>query len=204
MQHKLNVMPKYNSIENIPAPVFFKILETKNYQLLKPKPKEKGLEVVFMAIYDDFFVKSGNNEAQEYLKLTVEIAKKEYSISIIKQTLFLYTYNKVTKEMREDYAKMLKDEFSIEINPDEKFVNEVKKILEFNIGFMINDLQILKMELSDITKNWTNDAYNYYADLLNLESVHKRQLNIEMPLIYFIECKKQAQKIVIDSKKMKI
>jgi len=197
-------MPKYNSIENIPAPVFFKILETKNYQLLRPKPKETGLEVIFMAIYDDFFVKSGNNEAQEYLRLTIEIAKKEYSISIIKQTLFLYTYNKVTREMREDYAKLLKEEFNIEINPDERFVSEVKNVLEFNIGFMINDLQILKMELSDITKNWTNDAYNYYADLLNLEAVHKRQLNIDMPLIYFIECKKQAQKIVIDAKKQKI
>ena len=43
-------MPKFNNIENIPAKTFFDILETKNFRLLKPKPREKGLEQVFMSL----------------------------------------------------------------------------------------------------------------------------------------------------------
>jgi len=60
-------MPKFNNIYTIPAKTFFDILQTRNYQLLKPKPREKGLEAVFMAIYDEYFIKSDNHEAKEYL-----------------------------------------------------------------------------------------------------------------------------------------
>jgi len=80
-------MPKYNSIDTIPAKVFFEVLKSKNYQLLKPKPKEKGLEECFIAIYDDFFIKSDNSEAKSYLKLNKEIAFLEYKMAVIKQVL---------------------------------------------------------------------------------------------------------------------
>jgi len=80
-------LPKYNEISNIPAKVFFEILKTKNYQLLKPKPKEKGLEEIFISIYDEFFIKSDNLEAKRYLELNKNIAFLNYKIAIIKQTL---------------------------------------------------------------------------------------------------------------------
>ena len=74
-------MCKYNSIDNIPAKTFFDILHSKDYQLLKPKPSEDGLEKIFTDIYDDFFVKSDNYEAKQYLKSTYTIAFLEYILT---------------------------------------------------------------------------------------------------------------------------
>jgi len=83
-------MCKFNHISNIPAKIFFDILETKNYQLLKPKPKEQGLEQIFISIYDDFFDKSNNPEAKEYLVLVRKEAFLVYKIAVIKQALLLF------------------------------------------------------------------------------------------------------------------
>ena len=77
-------MAKYNSIDTIPAKVFFEVLKTKNYQLLKPKPKEKGLEEIFVSIYDEFFLKSNNHEANRYLELTKEISFLKYKIALMR------------------------------------------------------------------------------------------------------------------------
>ena len=74
-------MPKYNSIDTIPAKVYFDIKESSNLQLLKPKPSEKDLEKIFESIDDQFFLRSKNPEAQRYLNLTVEIQYLNYKIA---------------------------------------------------------------------------------------------------------------------------
>ena len=66
-------MPKYNSIDTIPAKVYFDIKANNDLQLLKPKPSEKDLDKIFESIDDQFFLRSKNPEAQRYLNLTVEI-----------------------------------------------------------------------------------------------------------------------------------
>ena len=47
-------MPKYNSIYNIPAKVFFDILHERDFSLLEPEENEEGLDEVFAKIYDDY------------------------------------------------------------------------------------------------------------------------------------------------------
>jgi hypothetical protein len=133
-------MPKYHNIETIPANVFFTILETKNFQLLKPKPKEKDLEAVFMSIYDDYFVKSNNHQANEFLRLRNEISFLEYKKAVIKQTLAFTFYNKTTKQMRLDILKALKEGCDIDIDPNLPFVCEVERVLSIEIGILENDL----------------------------------------------------------------
>jgi len=96
-------MPKYHNIETIPAKVFFHILETKDFQKLKPKPSENGLEQIFISIYDEFFIKSDNEEAKQYLETTTEIANLKYKIATLKQSLHFYFYNQTTEQMRNDF-----------------------------------------------------------------------------------------------------
>ena len=145
-------MAKYNSIENIPAKTFFEILESKNYQLLKPKPSEKDLDKVFIAIYDDFFIKSDNDEAKDYLRLIKDIATIEYKIATLKQALHFYYYNKTTKEMRLDFINALKSGYGIEINVDAPFVEEVKRVLTIEVGILQNDLSMFKIEYENLIK----------------------------------------------------
>mgnify|MGYP006975285496 CR=1 FL=1 len=133
-------MPKYNSIETIPAKTFFEILESKNYQMLKPKPSEKGLEEVFISIYDEFFLKSDNPEANEYLKATKDIAYLEYKIAVLKQSLYFYYANKTTEQMRLDFIETIKEVYNIEIDKTKPFIDEVQKVLTIEIGILENDL----------------------------------------------------------------
>jgi hypothetical protein len=190
-------MPKYTNISNIPAKVFFEILKTKNYQLLKPKPKEKGLEEIFISIYDEFFIKSDNLEAKRYLELNKNIAFLNYKIAIIKQTLAFLYYSTTTRQMRIDYLEALKIGCGIEINVDVDFSDEVKRILSENIGWIENDLAFDEQELKEMLNKSQNKDYDYYDSIGVLSNVlpNNSLLKEDMTLAVYITLEKLAQKL---------
>lgn len=196
-------MPKYNNISNIPAKVFFEILKTKNYQLLKPKPKEKGLEEIFISIYDEFFIKSNNDEAKKYLALNKNIAFLNYKIAIIKQTLAFLYYSTTTRQMRIDYLEALKIGCGIEINVDVDFSDEVKRILTENIGWIENDLAFDEAELKEMLSKSQNKDYDYYDSIGVLSNVlpNNSLLKEDMTLAVYITLEKLAQKVVSQQNK---
>jgi len=196
-------LPKYNSIETIPASVFFKTLTDKNYQNLKPKPKEKGLEQVFISIYDDFFIKSDNNEAKEYLRLTKEIAFLEYKIANLKQALHFYFYNQTTEEMRLDFIKAVKLGYGIIIDAKKPFIEEVHRVLTTEIGIINNDLSIAKIEFEAMTKKSQSKSFDYQEQVVNMEQVIGRNIKDGVMLDKYIAYEKQAQRIVEQNKKKK-
>ncbi|CAB4136414.1 hypothetical protein UFOVP584_5 [uncultured Caudovirales phage] len=196
-------MPKYNSIDTIKAKVFFEILKTKNYQLLKPKPKEKGLEEIFISIYDEFFIKSDNDEAKRYLELNKNIAFLNYKIAIIKQTLAFLYYSTTTREMRIDYLEALKIGCGIEIDVDVDFSDEVKRILTENIGWLENDLSFDEQELKEMLNKSQNKDYDYYDSIGVLSNIlpNNSLLKEDMTLAVYITLEKLAQKVVSQQNK---
>jgi len=198
-------LPKYNSIENIPAKTFFEILKSKNYQLLKPKPKEKGLEQIFISIYDDFFIKSNNPEANEYLKVTKDIAYTEYKIAVLKQSLYFYFSNKTTEQMRLDFIKTIKEVYNIEIDKTAPFIDEVQRVLTIEIGILENDLKLFKINYDSLIKNSKGKDFDYYDSLGVLSNVlpNNSLLKEEMTLVVYVTLEKLASKIVEQQKKKK-
>ena len=194
-------MPKYHSIETIPANVFFTILESKNYQLLKPKPKEKGLESVFMSIYDDYFVKSNNQQANEFLRLRNEISFLEYKKAVIKQTLTFTYYNKTTKQMRLDILKALKEGCDIDINPDLPFADEVERVLTIEIGILENDLNFAKLAFDELIKEAKKKEFDYYKSVAELSKAIDMQIRPQMSLAEYIGYEKVAEEIIKSRKK---
>lgn len=194
-------MPKYHSIETIPANVFFTILESKNYQLLKPKPKEKDLEAVFMSIYDEYFVKSNNHQANEFLRLRNEIYFLEYKKAVIKQTLAFAYYNKTTKQMRLDILKALKDGCDIDINPDLPFDVEVERVLTIEIGILENDLNFAKLAFDDLIKEAKKKEFDYYKSVAELSKAIDMQIKPKMSLAEYIGYEKVAEEIIKSKKK---
>jgi len=191
-------MPKFNNIENIPARIFFEILKTKNYQLLRPKSREKGLEAVFMSIYDDFFIKSDNPEAKEYLRVTTEISYLNYKLQSLKQALSFYFYNKTTKKMREDFIKALKEGFNIEIDITQPFIDEVKRVLDIEIGVLNNDISMLKSEFDEMVNRSKGKAFDYYESIVGLGQVLQGNalVNSEITLAVYVALEKQAKRII--------
>jgi len=198
-------MPKYNSIDTIPAKVFFDILKTKDFQQLKPKPKEKGLEEIFMSIYDEFFLKSDNPEANRYLELNKEISFLQYKIATLKQALHFYFYNRTTKEMREEFAESLKDGFGIELNLEVPFIDEVQRVLNIEIGIIENDLNMAKIEFDSMVKKSKSKDYDYYEEIGVLSQVlpSNSLLKENMTLAVYVSLEKLAKKVVEQQNKKK-
>jgi hypothetical protein len=194
-------MPKYHSIETIPANVFFTILESKNYQLLKPKPKEKDLEAVFMSIYDEYFVKSNNHQANEFLRLRSEISFLEYKKAVIKQTLAFTYYNKTSKQMRLDILKALKEGCDIDINTDLPFADEVERVLTIEIGILENDLNFAKLAFDDLIKEAKKKEFDYYKSIAELSKAIDMQIRPQMSLAEYIGYEKVAEEIIKSKKK---
>jgi len=198
-------LAKYNKIDNIPANVFFEILKTKNYQLLKPKPSEKDLASVFTSIYDEFFIKSDNSEANRYLELTKNIAFFRYKIASIKQVLHFCYYNKTTKEMRLDLLKALKDGCGIEVDVDANFGDEVLRVLNVEIGIIENDLQFEQTEFDNMVKESQKKDFDYYEQIGVLSDIlpNNALLKDKMVLSTYIALEKLAKKKVEQSKSKK-
>jgi len=206
-------MPKYHSIDTIPAKVFFQILETKNYQLLKPKPSEKDLEAVFIGIYDEFFLKSDNFEAKRYLEVTKEIAFFNSKIQRIKSVLHYLHYvlnpliqqaEKDSKDYIElnkmfvDVLKALKDGCGIEISLDLPFIDEVLRVLNIEIGILQNDLSFLESEFKLMISKSKGKNFDYYDNIGALSNVlpNNSLLKEDMSLAVYITLEKQAKKII--------
>ena len=189
-------MPKYNSISTIPAKTFFEILESKNYQLLKPKPREKGLEQIFVSIYDEFFVKSDNHEANEYLKLTKDIAYLTAKIAYLKQALHFYFYNQTTEQMRLDFIEALKVGYDIVIDTELPFIDEVQRVLSVEVGIIQNDLTMAEMAYKGMTKKSQAKAFDYEKQIVAIENVIGRNINDGIMLDKYIAYEKQAQEKV--------
>jgi len=208
-------MPKYNKIENIPARVFFEILKTKNYQLLKPKPSEKDLEAVFISIYDAFFLASDNEEAKDYLRLTDEIAFLEYKIAKIKSTLhyYYYNYDKMVELVGKEKADILLNEYfdalekgcDIIVDRNAKLIDEVQRLLTQEIGIINNDLSFAKMEYENLTKASQKKDFDYYESIGVLSEVlpNNALLKEEMTLAVYVTLEKLATKKVKEQQRLK-
>lgn len=198
-------MPKYNSIDTIPAKTFFEILKSKNYQLLKPKPKEQNLEQVFVSIYDDFFIKSENYEAKRFLELTNQIAFLNYKIAVLKKSLQFYLYTQTTKQMRLDFIESVKIGYGIEIDVNAKFIDEVQRVLTSEIALIENDLTMLNLELDSMVKKSKSKDFDYYEDIGVLSQVlpNNSLLKEDMTLAVYISLEKLAKKVSEQNKKKK-
>jgi hypothetical protein len=198
-------LPKFNNISNIPAKTFFEILKSKNYQLLKPKPREKDLEQVFISIYDDFFIKSDNHEAKRYLDLTKDIAFYKYKIATLKQSIHFYFYNKTTEKMRLDFIEAMRKGYGIEISKDVPFIEEVQRVLTIEIGIINNDLNFAQIEFDEMINKSKDKDFDYYDSIGALSNVlpNNSLLKEDMTLAVYVTLEKQAQRIVEQNKKKK-
>lgn len=187
-------MAKYNSIENIPAKLFFDVLSSKDYTLLQPDNKKEDLQAVFTLIYDDFFVKSDNSEAKRYLNLTTNIAFLEYKIATIKQVMhFIYYTPNITAEMKLKLLNALEIGCGIFIDKNEDFTIEVQRVLQVEIGIIENDLTFDKLELDNMSKKSIDKAFDFYDNIVSLSNVHERNIDESITLAMYIAIDKSAK-----------
>lgn len=188
-------MPKFNSVNNIPAKLFFDILHNKDFTLLEPLENETDIELeeVFVSIYDDYFVKSENPKSKSFLELRQQVAFITYKIESIVQVLDFLMFNVTTAEIRKELIDALIF-IGVNINIDNNFLDEIPTILQVELGVLQNDLNFAKMELDNINSENTEHVFNFYESLVSLESVHERNLDDEMVLAKYLVYEQLAVK----------
>ena len=186
-------MPKYNSINNIPAKLFFDVLHEKNFDLLEPTEGEEGLEDVFSLIYDDYFVKSDNARSKRFLELQQEIKFMEHKIHSVVQILDFLMFNTTTPEIRKTLLEALIS-IGVNISLENEFIEEVKNVLNIELGVLQNDLSFLNIEMQQMQNENTGGVFDFYESLVGLESIHERNLDEEMTLIKYVHYEKLAIK----------
>ena len=186
-------MPKYNRVNNIPAKIFFDVLHEKDFDLLEPTEGEEGLEEVFSAIYDDYFVKSDNARSKRFLELQQEIYFMNYKIQSVVQIIDFLMFNTTTLEIRKTLLESLIS-IGVNISLENEFVEEVQNILNIELGILQNDLSFLQIEMKNMQSENTEGVFDFYESLVGLESIHERSLDDEMVLIKYINYEKLAIK----------
>ena len=189
-------MAKYNHIENIPAKVFFQILQSKDYQQLKPKPREKDLDKIFMSIYDEYFLRSENDQAKEFLRLQNVLLVNAYKISILKQSLAFYFYNQTTKEMRHEFIEALKTGFNIHVDETLPFIDEVRRLLDIELGILQNEISLAKIELETMKGGSQSKEFDFYDAIIGLSNVltGNSLIKDDMTLAIYVALEKSARK----------
>ncbi len=186
-------MPKYNSVNNIPAKIFFDVLHEKDFDLLEPTEGEEGLEEVFSAIYDDYFIKTNNPRSKRFLELQQEIYFMNYKIQSVVQIIDFLMFNTTTLEIRKTLLESLIS-IGVNISLENEFVEEVQNILNIELGILQNDLSFLQIEMKNMQSENTEGVFDFYESLVGLESIHERSLDDEMVLIKYINYEKLAIK----------
>jgi hypothetical protein len=195
---KSDRLPKYHSCDTIPARIFFEVLKNRDYQQLKPKPKTSAdfLNKVFDGIYDEFFVKSGNKDAELFLQLRNDLAEWEYKITFVKRLLAFLLYTPITKEMYIEWIAKLKEKFKIHIDAEKPMLDEIQRVLNRNLGAWNNELNMKKHELEALEKEFEKGEFDFYESVVNLGSAlpGNTMVNAQMTLSEYIAAGRIATK----------
>lgn len=197
-----NILPKYNSVETIPARVFFEVLQSKDYQQLKPKPNTKNLDLVFSAIHDEWFIRSENTEAKQFMELSNNINFINFKIQSIEQ-IMLYLFNNYrlyslqneeVKKLKNDILDALEEKCDLSINRDNLLLDEIGRIMQIEIGILRNDLTEYTIEYESLTKSHVKKAFDFYDGIISLSNAHGRNIDESLSLAYYIALEKSAIK----------
>jgi hypothetical protein len=194
-------MSKYNSIENIPAKLFFEVLNTRDYTLLGAEQENEDLEAIFTEIYDDFFVKINNPQAKMYLEMTWKVNFLSYKIETIRQVMHFLWYENVIEEHRLKILDALEKGCSIYVDKSAKFADEVLRVLQVECGIIENDLTMATLELKNTFGKQEEGKFDFYKTIVSLSNIHNRNIEDNIVLAMYVAIENSAKDIIKSQKK---
>lgn len=194
-------MAKYNSIENIPAKLFFEVLNTRDYTLLVAEQENEDLEAIFTEIYDDFFVKINNPQAKMYLEMTWKVNFLSYKIETIRQVMHFLYYENVIEEHRLKILDALEKGCGIYVDKSAKFADEVLRVLQVECGIIENDLTMATLELKNTFGKQEEGKFDFYKTIVSLSNVHNRNIEDNIVLAMYVAIENSAKDIIKSQKK---
>lgn len=170
---------------------------------MRPKPgvSTEKLQEIYLAVFDEWFLKTDNPDAQRWLELRSILAIAEGKKHVIKTMLLLIWQtpeilwnDPIVSDMRKTQIAAV-NRFLDEPMPVEgDFLEDLDRVLNVEIGIIENEINFAESEMKEITKNDTDAIYDFYKELQSLEEIHGRTLNEKMLLPMFVANKVSAIK----------
>ena len=197
---------KYDSYAVFPADLFFKIRDSKDYQLMKPKPRTSTvwLEKIFLQVFDDYFMKLDNEDAKRYLELLEQEKIIECKIVAFKSVLKfhwetppnLWNHPTIVK-IRVEQITALNEYLDAHFDLEKDFNEELMNTLSVSIGILENDLTMIGFELEDLRKEHDMKPFEFYDSIQNINETNMYgQINSTCLLPEYVAAVKSASKKV--------
>lgn len=175
---------------NIPAMLFFDILNTRDYSKLGTAPIEE-MERVFEGIFDEYVVLDGNEKVIQWYKKQCKIAFLNYQIEYIETALYTICYAPLTRDQRIKVIDSLNaiETPKVKFDKDKPILDEVQRVQRMVLGSIKNRLNL---EKSTEKKVEEQAKYSYRKDLATVENILGHNLPEDMSLEMFLFRKKSA------------
>lgn len=194
---------KYHSYHTIPAITFFEIRDTGNLQLMKPKPgtNTEWLAKLFTEIYDDYFVKSNNQQAARYIELVNLTAFIKYKISALKSILQMHweiepeIWNHPTVvNIRNQQITALNRHLDSPFDLDSDFDTEMQNALNISLGILQNEYNLANIELEQLRSQSSKSVFEFYDSLQAINEANMQNLRGDALLPEYVAAEKSAVK----------
>lgn len=189
---------------DIPAKLFFKIINTGDYSLLG-KGNNKQREKAFDDIMDEFYVLDNNQRIGNLYKKRVKIAMLQLKIQFITDLLIVLTRTPLKNNERSQIIDALNGIDGVKINflksNDINILQaEVLRVQRSVLGSLNNQLKIEEStEQKAVSEEKT--VIKFEAELVRLSRVIGFQINPEITLREFVAYKASAIETVNQQKK---
>lgn len=191
---------------DIPAKLFYKIIETNDHSLLtiEGNPDKTQLNNAWRSIYDEFFTIKNDGKLKLVLKSQIQVIKLEFKIQTIKNILYAISTTPLTKDER---IKLIEGVNSIGLNIDvEKYKLEVGKkselflkgeIIRVNktvLPHLINRLNLEKGNYDNLTEK-KEIVSSFEDNCVNIENALNRSVDDKMTLRKYLAYEKSVIKL---------
>lgn len=172
----------------IPAKLYFKILDSNDFTLLGEGTNEER-EKAWSKIVDEDFEITNNQKVKSYLDKRCKIEALKLHIQAIKDQIYVLVYMPLTDKMKSECSENLKI-LGCKYDIEKDIVDECHRIMKSNIGILKNQLNMLE---DTVIKKSEGIKKSFEADLVAIENVLMRPLHTDVTLRYFREASKSAK-----------
>lgn len=187
----------------IPARLFFEVIETSDLNLLviKFKHKEEKLKEAWEKIYDLYYEKRNDSKMSHVLEVQKKMRLTQYKIDIIKDALRVLITLNLPKETAQTICEALM-KLGVKIDNSKPINEEVLNKLQIDV----NNLRIQLESQAEHLKTLTSGVKSSYEDAcVSIENTLERTISEDVSLSKFISLENSAKERskIIQSKRNK-
>ena len=192
--------PKYWHNGKIPAELFFEILAEGDKKLLmiSGRTSKKKLETAWSDIFDEFFTMKDDPKLRLILRMQNKVVKLHGNIEGTNNLLkSLLAVENAPVEIVIQICELL-EKISINIDPKKDLKTQVKRILDFDLSHLKNELLMSQDELETLCKGAKT---TYEESIVAIEDVKGRALSQNLSLRKYCAEEKSAKSLSRSRKK---